>query len=136
MPTFSRQPSPYQKARATLAILTTGGTVVTGRHIGAVGKVANMKAELITRFRDIAEDGSGVEMVVWRVPDPVPPSEHRFKYRLVYLEAGRRMVGFDNERGKGDHKHVGDQEQPYTFVDVERLIDDFIQEVERWKSEH
>ncbi len=125
VPTFSRQPSPYQKARATLAILTTGG---------AVGKVANMKAELITRFRDIAEDGSGVEMVVWRVPDPVPPSEHRFKYRLVYLEAGRRMVGFDNERGKGDHKHVGDQEQPYTFVDVERLIDDFILEVEQWKS--
>lgn len=113
------------KARAPLAVLTTGGTV---------GKVANMKAELITRFRDIAEDGSGVEMVVWRVPDPVPPSEHRFKYRLVYLEAGRRVVGFDNERGKGDHKHVGDQEQPYTFVDVERLIDDFILEVEQWKS--
>ena len=75
-------------------------------------------------------------MVVWRVPDPVPPSEHRFKYRLVYLEAGRRMVGFDNERGKGDHKHFGDQEAPYAFVDVDRLIDDFIQEVERWKSEH
>ena len=93
-----------------------------------------MKAELITRFRDIAEDGSGVEMVVWRVPDPVPPSGHRFKYRLVYLEAGRRVVGFYNERGKGDHKHVGEQEQPYTFVDVERLIDDFILEVAQWKS--
>ncbi len=95
-----------------------------------------MKAELITRFRDIAEDGSGIEMVVWRVPDPVPPSEHRFKYRLVYVESGRRVVGFDNERGKGDHKHFGDHEEPYVFVDVERLIDDFIQEVERWKSEH
>ena len=65
---------------------------------------------------------------------PVAPSGHRFKYPLLYLEAGRRMVGFDNERGKGDHKHVGDQEQPYTFVDVERLIDDFILEVEQWKS--
>ena len=95
-----------------------------------------MKAELITRFRDIAEDGTGLEMVVWRVPDPVPPSEHRFKYRLVYVVAGRRVVGFDNERGKGDHKHFGDREEPYTFVDVDRLIDDFIQEVERWKSEH
>ena len=49
-------------------------------------------------------------MVVWRVPDPVPPSGHRFKYRLVYVESGRRVVGFDNERGKGDHKHFGDQE--------------------------
>ena len=50
--------------------------------------------------------------------------------------AVERVVGFDNERGKGDHKHFGDQEEPYTFVDVDRLIDDFIQEVERWKSEH
>ena len=95
-----------------------------------------MKAELITRFRDIADDGTGLEMVVWRVPDPVLPSGHRFKYRLVYVESGRRVVGFDNERGKGDHKHFGDREEPYTFVDVDRLIDDFIQEVERWKSEH
>jgi hypothetical protein len=110
-----------------LAILTT---------LRAVGTVANMKAELITRFRDIADDGTGLEMVVWRVPDPVPPSGHRFKYRLVYVESGRRVVGFDNERGKGDHKHFGDQEESYTFVDVDRLIDDFIQEVERWKSEH
>ncbi|WP_374246226.1 DUF6516 family protein [Zoogloea sp.] len=46
------------------------------------------------------------------------------------------MVGFDNERGKGDHKHVGDEERPYAFAGVDRLIDDFIQEVERWKSEH
>lgn len=93
-----------------------------------------MKAELITRFRDIAEGGTGLEMVVWRVPDPVPPSGHHFKYRLVYVESGRRVVGFDNERGKGDHKHFGDKEAPYVFVDVDRLIDDFIQEVERWKS--
>lgn len=75
-------------------------------------------------------------MVVWRVPDPVPPSEHRFKYRLVYMVAGRRVVGFDNERGKGDHMHVGDEERPYAFAGVDRLINDFIQEVERWKSEH
>ena len=108
----------------------------TGATCRIVGTFANMKAELITRFRDIAEDGTGLEMVVWRVPDPVPPSEHRFKYRLVYVVAGRRVVGFDNERGKGDHKHVGDEERPYAFAGVDRLIDDFIQEVERWKSEH
>lgn len=60
----------------------------TGATCRIVGTFANMKAELITRFRDIAEDGTGLEMVVWRVPDPVPPSEHRFKYRLVYVVAG------------------------------------------------
>lgn len=95
-----------------------------------------MKAELITRFRDVADDGSQIEMVVWYVPAPVPPSGHRYKYRLVYVVAGRRVIGFDNERGKGDHRHVGTVELPYVFQGVDQLIDDFIEEVERWKREH
>lgn len=93
-----------------------------------------MKAALITRFRDIAADGSGIEMVVWKVSEPVPPSTHGYKYRLVYLKNRVRVVGFDNERGKGDHKHLGDVELPYRFVDVEKLIEDFIAEVDKWKS--
>jgi hypothetical protein len=101
-----------------------------------VGKIANMEAELVTRFRNVSEDGTGIELVVWRVPEPVPPSVHPYKYRLVYLVEGRRAVGFDNERGKGDHIHRGDRELPYTFVDVERLIDDFIREVEACRSGH
>lgn len=46
-----------------------------------------------------------VQIVVWSVPRPVPPSAHRFKYRLVYIRDGRRVLGYDNERGKGDHRH-------------------------------
>ncbi|AUB79604.1 toxin-antitoxin system TumE family protein [Candidatus Thiodictyon syntrophicum] len=95
-----------------------------------------MKAELITRFRNVSDAGNGIEMVVWRVPAPVPPSGHGYKYRLVYVVNGERAVGFDNERGKGDHMHLGHQEAPYVFVDVDRLIDDFIREVEKWKSGH
>lgn len=99
-----------------------------------VGNIANMKAELITRFRDFSDEGTGIEMVIWRVPEALPPSEHQYKYRLVYVVEGTRVVGFDNERGKGDHKHVDDTETPYVFADVGRLIDDFIREVARWKS--
>jgi hypothetical protein len=102
----------------------------------AVGTIANMKAALITRFRNISADGTGIEMVVWRVSEPVPPSEHQYKYRLVYIEGGQRVVGYDNERGKGDHKHLGSMEVPYVFATVDTLIDDFIEEVERWKKEH
>ncbi len=93
-----------------------------------------MKAVLITRFRDVAADSSGIEMVVWKVPEPVPPSSHGYKYRLVYVQRGVRVVGFDNERGKGDHKHVGGAELPYVFAGVEKLIEDFIVEVEKWKN--
>ena len=69
-------------------------------------------------------------MVVWRLPRPVPPSEHGFKYRLVYIVEGVRVVGYDNERGKGDHRHIGDTEAPYTFVDVPTLTADFMADVE------
>lgn len=95
-----------------------------------------MKAKLITRFRNVSENGTGIEMVIWLVPEPVSPSEHKYKYRLVYIENGGRAVGFDNERGKGDHKHVGNMEMSYAFTTTDKLIDDFLEEVERWKQEH
>jgi hypothetical protein len=49
---------------------------------------------------------------------------------------GRRAIGFDNERGKGDHRHVEGAERPYAFVDVDRLVEDIIAEVEKWRSAH
>ncbi len=95
-----------------------------------------MKAELITRYRNASADGSLVELVVWRVSEPVPPADHPFKYRLVYVVQGKRVVCFDNERGKGDHKHVGELETPYRFVSVDVLLDDFFAEIAQWKNEH
>ena len=71
-----------------------------------------------------------VQVVVWQVPQSVPPSAHRFKYRLVYVRDGRRVVGYDNERGKGDHRHLGDTQESYRFVDVPTLLRDFWNDVE------
>ena len=93
-----------------------------------------MKAGLVMRFRNLLDQGGLVEMVVWRLPHPVPPSPHAFKYRLVYVVNGQRVIGFDNERGKGDHMHIGTKEFPHQFVDVDRLIDDFQREVETWNN--
>lgn len=89
-----------------------------------------MKAELITRFKSVAEDGGVMELVVWRVPRPVPPTEHGYKYRAVYAVEGVRVVGFDNERGKGDHCHLRGRELPYIFTTVDALVDDFIAAVD------
>lgn len=88
------------------------------------------EADLVLRTRMQVQRGV-VEMVVWRVPRPVPPSQHNFKYRLVYLRNGVRLVGFDNERGKGDHLHKGSREVAYRFTDIETLLADFMAEVER-----
>ena len=76
-----------------------------------------------------------MEMVVWRVRTPVPGCKHVFKYRLAFIVDGKRVVGFDNERDKGDHGHAGGCERPYRFVGIEELTEDFISEVEKWRSE-
>ncbi len=68
-------------------------------------------------------------MRVWQVPRPVPPSVHLFKYSLFYGRPGVRIVGYDNERGKGDHRHIGDSEHPYWFQGVEQLVADFLADI-------
>ena len=85
-----------------------------------------MSAQLITRFKNITPEGGVIEVVVWRVPAPVPPTEHGFKYRAVYALNGVRVVGFDNERGKGDHCHLDGVEMPYRSDGVDQLMEDFI----------
>ena len=87
-----------------------------------------MKAIELFRTKDTFGSGS-IEIVIWQVPQPVPPSEHPYKYRLVYVVNGKRIVGYDNERGKGDHKHLGDREEPYHFVDPYQLMADFMADV-------
>ena len=80
------------------------------------------------------EDGCITDITVWLLPEPVPPCLHRFKYRLFFGRAGQRIVGYDNERGKGDHKHIGGAELPYAFVSIERLVVDFLDDVRRVKE--
>lgn len=91
------------------------------------------RAVLITSYKQVMADGAIVELVVWRVPSPVAPSRHGFKYRAAYVEGGVRVIGFDNERGKGDHMHVGSDERPYTFTTVDKLAEDFIAAIEDYR---
>ena len=87
-----------------------------------------MKAKELFRIKE--SYGAGfVEVVIWQVPEAVPPSEHPYKYRLVYVVDGKRVVGYDNERGKGDHRHLGDLEETYHFVNPRQLMADFMADV-------
>jgi len=63
----------------------------------------------------------------------LPPSTHLYKYSLFYGVLGSRRVGYDNERGKGDQRHIGPREEVYVFTTLERLIEDFRRDVEDWK---
>lgn len=93
------------------------------------------KARLLRDRKIIMADGGIVQIRVWEVLSPVPPSEHRFKYALYYGKGGERLVGYDNERGKGDHKHIEGLELPYRFTDMETLLADFLADVEAIRGE-
>jgi hypothetical protein len=60
----------------------------------------------------------------------VPPTDHGGKYRAVCAVDGVRVVGFDNERGKGDHCDLRGRELPYSFTMVDALVEDFIAAVD------
>jgi hypothetical protein len=92
-----------------------------------------MDAVRLARAKEVRDDGSIIEIVIWQLPEPVPPSTHIYKYRLYFGAAGVNRVRYDNERGKGDHRHIGDEEFDYVFTSVEQLLDDFRLDVERWE---
>jgi len=93
-----------------------------------------MKAELVSRERLWLAEGVRIEIVIWRLPRALPRSKHRFKYRLALVAQGMCVLRYDNEAGKGDHKHVDELEMPYRFIDLETLQRDFRAEVEAWMA--
>lgn len=90
------------------------------------------QARSLMKSRTTLSEGMFVEMVVWQVPASVPGSLHCYKYRLALVSNGQCVLRYDNEAGKGDHKHIGGAEVPYTFQDLETLLKDFREDVEKW----
>ena len=88
-----------------------------------------MKAVLLFEKKEILPNGGIVQMCVWKLPQPVPICTHSYKYRLYYGLNGVRIVGYDNERGKGDHCHLDGKEYNYQFLSVDQLVDDFLNDV-------
>lgn len=94
----------------------------------------NMKAELLMRERRVLAVGF-IEVIVWRLPAPLSGSTHGLEYRLAYVVERECVLRYDNEAGKGDHRHVGTAEMAYEFVSVDRLLDDFLFDVANWKGD-
>ena len=91
-----------------------------------------MQAKLLYREKYIYADGSVREMVLWELPENNSHKPHGLKYRLYYgLADGTCVVRYDNETGKGNHRHYRDEEEPYAFKDVETLVEDFLADIEK-----
>jgi len=88
-----------------------------------------MKAKLIYRNK-IETEYATTEMVIWELPEKTHDRPHGIKYRLYHGDrTGRCIVRYDNELGKGDHKHIADKETSYKFTNVEQLMKDFISDI-------
>lgn len=85
-------------------------------------------AKLVIKDRVEFEDGAVAEIKIWEVP-ATKDKPHGYKYSFVYIVKGRRVIGYDNAEGKGDHRHYGNREETYIFESIDKLIEDFYGDV-------
>ena len=95
-----------------------------------------MEAVELVRTRIIYSEAAFAELALWRLPKPVAGSSHGFKYRLAYVVDGVCVLRYDNESGKGDHRHFGKRVRGYVFSTPGQLIADFQQDIARWNREN
>ena len=95
-----------------------------------------MKAAELVSTRIIYSELAFAELVLWRLPKPLEGSSHGFKYRLAYVVRGKCVLRYDNEAGKGDHRHIEGRERPYVFTTPDQLIADFQHDIARWNHEN
>ena len=100
-----------------------------------VGKMTNMKATELLRRRIPYTEVAFAELVLWQLPAPLPGSMHSYKYRLAYVVRGVCVLRYDNESGKGDHRHFREKESRYAFDGVEKLLAAFQRDIERINCE-
>jgi hypothetical protein len=89
-----------------------------------------MDVELLFYRKNIESNGDIVEMKIWQVPQ-TKDKPYGYRYSLVYIRDNKRIVGYDNGEGKGDHRHYRNNEHPYDFKGMDTLIEDFYKDVEK-----
>ena len=95
-----------------------------------------MKAKNLLKARRYLSETVFIDLKVWQAPQNVPGSRRFFKYSLAMISNDVCVLRYDNEAGKGDHKHIGSTELPYLFEGLDALQTDFWKDVETWLSEN
>lgn len=93
-----------------------------------------MKAHRLLTQRLGYDDGSFADIVIWQVPQAVPGSQHSYKYSLAYVVDRECVLRYDNERGKGDHRHWNGTETAYQFTTPQQLVADFLADIATWRA--
>ena len=99
-------------------------------------KLTTLKATLLTRNRIVYSDAVFAEVVVWHAPKPLLGSVPSYKYRLALVLDGVCVLRYDNESGKGDHRHTLDREVRYRFTSLDDLFADFERDARRILDEN
>ena len=89
------------------------------------------RASIVFEAKRVLENGAIVQAKIWKLPAPTPERPHGLKYSLFYGRPGLRIIGYDNEAGKGDHRHYGETEERYEFVSLDKLLEDFDLDIEK-----
>jgi hypothetical protein len=92
-----------------------------------------MKAKNLLLQRMQLSSNSFVELRIWQTPRSVRGSDHFYKYALAYVVNNSCVIRYDNEAGKGDHKHIDDVEISYSFKTPKQLLIDFWHDVDLWR---
>lgn len=88
-------------------------------------------AMLLIDRKAVLANGAIIQIKVWRLPATSKERPHGLKYSLFYGRPGERIIGYDNETGKGDHRHYRGDEEPYAFTSLEKLVADFERDVKQ-----
>jgi hypothetical protein len=91
-----------------------------------------MDAELVHHSKVTDEKGNTLEIKIWKLSKPTKDKPYGYRYSLAYIVDGKRVLGYDNGEGKGDHKHIGNKQEDYHFTSIDRLFDDFYKDVRRF----
>ena len=95
-----------------------------------------MKAKQLIKDKSTDEEGDLTEFIVWEVPRSEKYAEG-VRYRFAFIRKGEKTpaVLYDNHHPKGHHKHIGSKQYDYDFYSIDKLMDDFLNDVKRAKRE-
>lgn len=92
-------------------------------------------AQPVLSYRRDLPNGDIIQVVIWLLSYPLPGSPHPYKYRLHYQKAdASHYIRYDNERGKGDHRHISGTEELYCFESLKKLVQDFYVDIKKART--